>query len=296
MLIGALGCNLAWGIIDAVFYLMACLAQKGHNLQMLKAVRATADPQQAQRLIADALPPTIAAVLDPSEFDSLHQRLHALPEPAKSPRLTREDWLGAIGVFFLVFLSTLPVVLLFLSCMIAPAMRLQRVAIVLLALKRRSPMTGRNRGLTGSPALGALLVALTIALGGRRHCEARCWPPGHVAAAGSAMARSHSPVRSPTPLVPDDADYLLLIITGDRGVASRGRYNYGVEAASAWIATTSAPAGCDARPHRHGRRRVRHHRHRARMRARWLRKLGLQRGRISSTSRIRRAAFTTGPS
>ena len=29
MLIGALGCNLAWGIIDAVFYLMGCLAEKG---------------------------------------------------------------------------------------------------------------------------------------------------------------------------------------------------------------------------------------------------------------------------
>ena len=29
MLIGALGCNLAWGIIDAVLYLMGCLADKG---------------------------------------------------------------------------------------------------------------------------------------------------------------------------------------------------------------------------------------------------------------------------
>ena len=172
MLIGALGCNLAWGIIDAVFYLMAGLAQKGHNLQMLKAVRATADPQQAQRLIADALPPTIAAVLDPSEFDSLHQRLHALPEPAKSPRLTREDWLGAIGVFLLVFLSTLPVVLPFIFMReIAPAMRLSNgIAIVLLALSGAgfSGMTGRNPWFDGITAvvLGALLVALTIALGG----------------------------------------------------------------------------------------------------------------------------------
>ena len=28
MLVGALGCNLAWGLIDAVFYLMGCLAEK----------------------------------------------------------------------------------------------------------------------------------------------------------------------------------------------------------------------------------------------------------------------------
>ena len=32
MLVGALGCNLAWGIIDAVFYLMGCLAEKGRDL------------------------------------------------------------------------------------------------------------------------------------------------------------------------------------------------------------------------------------------------------------------------
>ena len=32
MLIGALGCNLAWGIIDGVLYLMGCLAEKGRDL------------------------------------------------------------------------------------------------------------------------------------------------------------------------------------------------------------------------------------------------------------------------
>ena len=31
MLIGALGCNLAWGIIDGVLYLMGCLAEKGRG-------------------------------------------------------------------------------------------------------------------------------------------------------------------------------------------------------------------------------------------------------------------------
>ena len=56
MLVGALGCNLAWGVIDAVFYLMGCLAEKSHRLLMLRAVREATDPQRAQRLIADALP------------------------------------------------------------------------------------------------------------------------------------------------------------------------------------------------------------------------------------------------
>ena len=52
MLIGALGCNLAWGIIDAVFYLMGCLSERGHNILALRAVRLAADRAEAHRIIA----------------------------------------------------------------------------------------------------------------------------------------------------------------------------------------------------------------------------------------------------
>src|SRR5262245_9541418 len=74
MLIGALGCNLAWGIIDGVLYLMGCLAEKGRNLKTYRAVRATSDAQKAQRLIAGALPWLIASVLQPAELAAMHQR------------------------------------------------------------------------------------------------------------------------------------------------------------------------------------------------------------------------------
>src|SRR5689334_25163632 len=59
MLIGALGCNLAWGIIDAVLYLMACLAEKEGGLLAFRAARKAADPVEARRLVANALPPVI---------------------------------------------------------------------------------------------------------------------------------------------------------------------------------------------------------------------------------------------
>ena len=39
MLIGALGCNTTWGIIDAVLYLMGSFAEKGRNLKTYRAVR-----------------------------------------------------------------------------------------------------------------------------------------------------------------------------------------------------------------------------------------------------------------
>src|SRR6476646_4197035 len=51
MLIGALGCNIAWGIIDGVLYLMGCLADKGRGLIALRAARRANNAAAAQSLI-----------------------------------------------------------------------------------------------------------------------------------------------------------------------------------------------------------------------------------------------------
>src|SRR3954465_14875033 len=78
MLIGALGCNFAWGVIDGVLYLMGGLAEKGRGLVTLRAVRNCTDPRQAQRLIAGALPPVVASVLEPAELETMRLRLQRL--------------------------------------------------------------------------------------------------------------------------------------------------------------------------------------------------------------------------
>jgi hypothetical protein len=171
MLIGALGCNLAWGIIDAVLYLMGCLAQRGGGIIALRAVR-EADARQAQRLIADALPPVVASVLEPAEIESIRQRLKQLPEPPGRARLRKDDWLGAIGVFLLVFLSMLPVAIPFMLMHDAvPALRVSNaIAIAMLFVLGDAfgRMTGRRPWAMGISMvlLGTLLVALAIALGG----------------------------------------------------------------------------------------------------------------------------------
>ncbi len=172
MLIGALGCNVAWGIIDGVLYLMGCLAEKGRGLVIFRAVRNTLDPQQAQRLIADALPPVVASVLPPAELDAIRQRLTQLPEPPDRAQLRKEDWLGAAGVFLLVFLSTFPVVIPFLFLQnVGLALRLSNgIAILMLFLTgfAYGKCVGRHPWLVGISmvVLGGVLVGLTMALGG----------------------------------------------------------------------------------------------------------------------------------
>src|SRR6476620_4930171 len=88
MLIGALGCNIAWGIIDGVLYLMGCLAERGRSLATYRAVRQAVDSGKAQQLIEDALPPLVASLLEPAELESIHRRLQQLDEPPDRARLT----------------------------------------------------------------------------------------------------------------------------------------------------------------------------------------------------------------
>jgi VIT1/CCC1 family predicted Fe2+/Mn2+ transporter len=172
MLIGALGCNVAWGVIDALFYLLGILADKGRGLAAWHGVRGAADPEEGRRLIAHALPPLIASILDPPQLEAMRQGLGRLPEPPERPRLHSEDWWGALGVFLLVVASTLPVVIPFILMHDAHrALRVSNgVAVAMLFLCGYA--TGRltryhpwGTGL-GMVVVGSVLVAMTMALGG----------------------------------------------------------------------------------------------------------------------------------
>ena len=93
---------------------MGCLAEKGQGLLKFRAVRKATDPQEAQRLIADALPSVVASVLQPAELEAMHQRLKQLPEPPERAPLAQGRLAGCPGRFSLVFLSTFPVVIPFI--------------------------------------------------------------------------------------------------------------------------------------------------------------------------------------
>jgi VIT family len=171
MLIAALGCNLAWGIIDGGVHLMARLNESGRAILSWRAVRDAADAGAAQRIVAKALPPVVASVLAPAQLESIGQKLGQLPEPAR-PHLTKSDWLGALGICLLSFLSTFPIVIPFLFIEDARlALRVSNgVAIAMLFLC--GYMFGRYAGFRpvamglSMVALGGALVGIAIALGG----------------------------------------------------------------------------------------------------------------------------------
>ena len=171
MLVAALGCNLAWGIIDAVFYLLATLSERGHNLALLRDVQA-ADAERGREILNDAMSDDLAAVLTEAEVEAVRVRMTKISRPEVRLRLYRSDFLAAVGVFLLVFLSTFPVVLPFVF-MRNPVRSLRisnLIAVIMLFL------TGWTYGKYGGyrpwhvgafmVVVGLCMVALTIALGG----------------------------------------------------------------------------------------------------------------------------------
>jgi hypothetical protein len=172
MLLAAIGCNLAWGVIDAVFHLLARFSEQGQGIVALQALRKAADLSEAQTIIAAALPPLLASALTPTEFDLLHQRLNQLPDLPAHPRLTKDDWLAAGWVFLLIFLSTFPVVIPFLFASDAKlAVRVSNgIGIVMLFITgyEFGRYAGRRPWLTGVAMviLGSVLVGITISVGG----------------------------------------------------------------------------------------------------------------------------------
>ncbi len=172
MLLGALGCNLAWGIIDGVMYLMACLSERGQGLLTLRTVRRARGAEEAHRAIAGVMPEAIADQLQPEEFETIRRRLTQLPDPPASPVLRKDDWLGALAVFLWVFVSTFPVVLPFILVHNAAlALRISNgVAVVMLFLTGHA--FGRYAGYRpwtvgfSMVLIGLVLVGITIALGG----------------------------------------------------------------------------------------------------------------------------------
>jgi len=172
MLIAALGCNLAWGIIDGGVYLLLRLHDQGRKIGMLRAMRAAPDTAAAQRVLADALPPLIVPVLSSEQADAMRRHVRQLPEPPEQPALMARDWQGAGAICLLSFLSTFPIVIPFMFIGDARvALRTSNaVAIAMLfvcgyAFGRRAGMRPWASGLA-VVTIGAAFVGVAIALGG----------------------------------------------------------------------------------------------------------------------------------
>ena len=171
LLAGALGANVAWGIVDGVMYAFGNVVRRARVGATERAIRSAPDARRGRRLLAEALPDDLASALEDPELETIRRKL-AARRPPKRSRLTRQDLLGAGAVFFMVLLPTLPVALPFVVVKdVQLALRVSHfVAIVLLflggyALGRYAELAPVRTGLTAM-SVGVFLFVLTVALGG----------------------------------------------------------------------------------------------------------------------------------
>ena len=174
LLIAALGCNAAWGIIDAALYLMSRLSERGRMHRLVRKIQATPGREEALALVDRELDELLPAIVQPEVRLALDahvlDRVREL-KPERN-RLTADDAWAGLAVFWLVFLTALPAVLPFLVLRDALiAMRVSNAILTGLLFYvgwRWAAYTGASPWRTGlfMAALSVALVAVAIALGG----------------------------------------------------------------------------------------------------------------------------------
>ena len=173
LLVGVIGCNIAWGIIDGILYIFTAMYARGMPFRAKQLLRR--DGPAAAGVKLDALMDENygGALSDTTKATVKDELLHHLAELQPAPvKMTRDDLFGAFASFILVVATAVPAVLPFLIIddrMVA--LRVSNLLLVallyLIGSQWASYVNASRRKIGMSMALGGLvIVQLTILLGG----------------------------------------------------------------------------------------------------------------------------------
>src|SRR5688572_14234918 len=114
LLIAVLGCNVAWGIIDAALYLSSLLLERGERRKLGQRLRGGSE-SDSMALLAERFDDLLEGSVAADERDTLYRRILARVR-TQAPReggLTGSDWIAATIVCIAVILPTFPAALPF---------------------------------------------------------------------------------------------------------------------------------------------------------------------------------------
>ncbi len=171
---GILGCNIAWGIVDGVMYVLTAMFDRGRRTRIIREVLNSPTEEAALARVAEELDDRLEPLTTPEERRQVYVRVVELARRAhrEQVHVRRDDLLGGVAAGLTVILATLPVVVPYLIVRDPHlAARLSHL-IGLALLFMLGAWWGRVVG--GSPwrigagltAVGCILVGITIVLGG----------------------------------------------------------------------------------------------------------------------------------
>lgn len=175
LVVATIGCNVAWGIIDAVLFILGTTFYRSRRLRLFRHIRAAKDEAAALSVLAKEFPVEGSPLsAKPADAEALYRSLLALTrraEPAKLS-LTKADLRAAVAIFLLVSATALPAVVPFFLIDNADwALRASNLFLVVLLFVTGYAWAGFSGGRPfyagmAMTCLGLFLVAIAIALGG----------------------------------------------------------------------------------------------------------------------------------
>lgn len=174
LLIAVLGCNIAWGVVDGVMFVMLALFERGRKARIINRVLSAPTDEAALNRIHEELGDRLEPLTSPAEREQVYRWVLKLARQSdfEPPRIHREDLLGGVAVGLLILMATMPVVLPFLLIpQTTTAVRTSNL-VTLVMMFGIGFWWGRTVGANplrigaGVTAIGLTLVLITIALGG----------------------------------------------------------------------------------------------------------------------------------
>jgi VIT1/CCC1 family predicted Fe2+/Mn2+ transporter len=174
LLLAVLGCNLAWGIVDGVMYILGSVYERSQRARIAQAMRQAPDEQTAIAVVAEELDPTLEPLMTKEQRTQVYRWVIARIQGAtlRPVRITQEDLYGALASGLLVFLSVMPVALPFFFFEDSQvALRTSNwlcVAMLFVVGYVWAQQTSMNRIVAGLllTLLGLSMVTITVLLGG----------------------------------------------------------------------------------------------------------------------------------
>ena len=174
LLFAALGCNLAWGFIDGIMYVMNRMAERSVRSRLIRAIQAAPSEGVALDMIRNEVDPELESLARPEDREILYRATlkNLAQDRVLRTTLKKDDFYGGLVCFWLVFVSCLPAAAPFLIFS-EPTRALRVSNFLLLAMLfavgyKWAAYANASRLLFGLAmvAIGLALVGVAVLLGG----------------------------------------------------------------------------------------------------------------------------------
>lgn len=175
LLLAAIGATIAWGMIDAIMYVLTSVFERNEKQRLLLAVQSAHSDEEAVELIADELDFTLEPITTEGKRRELYGDVVDTLRESRPQHLglKREDVAGGLGTLLVAIVAVIPSLLPFVLIPNSAflALRVSNVVsfvVLFLSGWRWGRRTHSNPWLTGlTLALaGAAMVLIAIPLGG----------------------------------------------------------------------------------------------------------------------------------